>query len=166
MCPNVHDSCYVSESSIIVGDVTLNEGCSIWPNSVLRGDQNKIVIGKGSNIQDCSVVHVDEEHDTKIGKNVTVGHGAVVHGCEIGDDTIIGMNSTVLSGAQIGRGCIIGANALVSEDKQIPDYSVAVGIPAKVVKEYDESFVQKTRVNALHYHELRDEHKNGKYEQY
>ena len=151
---------------MIVGDVTLGEGCSIWPNAVLRGDQNKIEVGEGSNLQDCAVVHVDYEHDTKIGKNVTVGHGAVIHGCEIGDDSIVGMNSTVLSGAKIGEGCIIGANALVPEDKEIPDFSVAVGVPAKVVKEGDESFREKTRENALHYHELRDEHKENKYEKY
>ncbi len=159
-------SCFIAESSTIIGDVELKKGCSIWPNAVLRGDQNFIRIDEGTNIQDCAVVHVDEEHHTIIGKDVTVGHSAVVHGCEIGDETIVGMNSTVLSGAKVGKGCIIGANALVKEDMVIPDYCIAVGIPAKIIKEGDEKMSEKTRANAVHYHHLRDEHKKGVYERY
>lgn len=166
MSPTIPESCFIAKSSKIIGDVVLGEGCSIWPNAVLRGDQNHIRIGEGSNIQDCAVVHVDEGHNTIIGENVTVGHSSVVHGCEIDDDTIIGMNSTVLSGADIGKGCIIGANALVKEDMSIPDFSIAVGVPAKIIKEGDEKLREKTRENAEHYHKLRDEHKKDVYESY
>ncbi|MFO7792538.1 MAG: gamma carbonic anhydrase family protein [Candidatus Saliniplasma sp.] len=166
MSPTIPESCFIAKSCKIIGDVVLGEGCSIWPNAVLRGDQNHIKIEEGTNIQDCAVVHVDEGHHTIIGKNVTVGHGSVVHGCEVDDETIVGMNSTVLSGAKIGKGCIIGANALVREDMTIPDFSIAVGIPAKIIKEGDEEIIEKTRTNAVHYHQLRDEHKKGIYEYY
>lgn len=165
MGPKVPASCFVADDAVIIGDVRLEEGCSVWYKSVIRGDQNSIRIGKGSNIQDCAVVHVDYENATSIGKNVSVGHGAVVHGCKIGDNVIIGMNSTILSGAVIGDGCIIGANALVTSGTEIPDNSLAVGIPAKVVKK-DESLLEMIRANAEHYHELRDSHKQGKYKRY
>ncbi len=112
------------------------------------------------------MVHVDNENDTIIGKDVSVGHTAVIHGCHIGDETIIGMNASILSGAKIGKGCIIGANAVVSPGEEIPDHSMAVGVPAKVVKEDDKSLVEQTRQNAEHYHQLRDEHMDGQYEKY
>ncbi len=151
---------------MIVGKVTLEEGCSVWHHAVIRGDENDIHIQKGSNVQDCSVIHVDYHNPTRIGKDVSIGHGAVVHGCKVGDEVIIGMNSSVLSGAVIGSGCIIGANALVPSGMKIPDLSVAVGIPAKVIKEGDESILETIRANARHYHTLRDEHKAGKYNIY
>ena len=166
MSPDVDKSCYVAQDSTIIGNVELKKGVSIWPQAVLRGDQNSIVVGEGSNIQDLVMVHVDYKNETVIGKNVTVGHGAVIHGCEIGDETIIGMNASVLSGAKVGKGCIIGANALVPPGKEIPDNSMAIGVPVDVVKEEDESLREKARENAEHYHELRDEHKSGKYERY
>ncbi len=112
------------------------------------------------------MVHVDSENSAHIGQDVSVGHGAVVHGCDVGEKTIVGINSTVLSGAVIGKGCIIGANALVTSGTEIPPYSIAMGVPAEVVKEGDESLIEKTKENAEHYHELRDEHKKGKYERY
>lgn len=133
---------------------------------MVRGDQNTITIEEGSNIQDGVVIHVDEGHETKIGRDVSVGHNAVIHGCEIGDETIIGMNATVLSGAKIGKGCIIGANALVPTDKEIPDHSIAVGVPVDILKEGDKSINENTKANAKHYHKLRDEHKAGKYKFY
>ncbi|MGM0509633.1 MAG: gamma carbonic anhydrase family protein [Thermoplasmatota archaeon] len=109
---------------------------------------------------------MDEEHDTHICKDVTVGHGAVVHGCYVGPETIIGMNATVLSGAKVGKGCIIGANALVPSGKEIPDYSVAVGVPVNIIKKGDKSLVESTRQNAEHYHDLRDQHKAGDFDHY
>ncbi len=166
MSLNVPESCYIAKNSTIVGNVTLGKGCSVWPYAVIRGDENKIFIGDGSNVQDCSVVHVDYDHETDIGKDVSIGHGAVVHGCKIGDEVIIGMNSSVLSGAVIGKGCIIGANALVPSGMEIPDYSIAVGVPAKIIKQGDEGILKTIRANAEHYHTLRDEHKSGKYEIY
>lgn len=166
MSPEVEDSCYVAEDATIIGDVKLEEGVSVWPQAVLRGDQNSITVREGSNIQDLVMVHVDHQNDTVIGKDVTIGHGAVIHGCEIGDETIIGMNASVLSGAKVGKGCIIGANALVPPGKEIPDHSMAVGVPVEIVREGEEDLIEKTRENAKHYHELRDEHKAGKYERY
>lgn len=156
----------MAEDATLIGDIELREGVSIWPKAVLRGDQNSIVIKEGTNIQDLAMVHVDNENDTVIGKDVTVGHGAVIHGCHIADETIIGMNATVLSGAKIGRGCVIGANALVSPGKEIPDHCMAVGVPAKIVKEDDKSLVEDTKKNAKHYHQLREEHTAGEYEKY
>ncbi|MBS3781249.1 MAG: gamma carbonic anhydrase family protein [Candidatus Thermoplasmatota archaeon] len=166
LSPEADDSCYVAKDSTIIGDVELKEGVSIWPQAVLRGDQNSILVGKGSNIQDLVMIHVDHENKTVIGEDVTIGHGAVIHGCEIGDRTIIGMNASVLSGAKVGKGCIVGANALVPPGKEIPDHSMAVGVPADIVKESDEGLMEKAKENAQHYHELRDEHKAGKYERY
>lgn len=156
----------MAEDASVIGEVELLEGVSVWPKAVLRGDQNSILVKEGANIQDLSMVHVDNENETVIGKDVTVGHGAVVHGCHIGDETIIGMNATVLSGARVGKGCVIGANALVSPGKEIPDHSMAVGVPAKIVKEDDRTLIEQTRQNAEHYHQLRDEHMDGMYEKY
>lgn len=131
----------------------------------MRGDQNSILVKKGSNVQDLVMVHVDDQNDTVIGEDVTIGHGAVIHGCHIKDETIIGMNASVLSGAEVGKGCVVGANALVTPGTEIPDNSLAIGVPAKVVKE-DKSLIETTRENAKHYHELRDEHLQGKYKTY
>ncbi len=149
----------------MIGDVEIKEGVSVWHKAVLRADQNSILVKSGANVQDLVMVHVDYENDAVIGEDVTIGHGAVIHGCHIGDETIIGMNSSILSGAKIGKGCVIGANALVPPGTEIPDHSLAVGVPAEVIKE-DEDLIKKTRENARHYHDLRDEHLEGKYSEY
>jgi len=149
----------------VIGDVEIKEGVSVWHKAVLRADQNSILVKSGANVQDLVMVHVDYENDAVIGEDVTIGHGAVIHGCHIGDETIIGMNSSILSGAKIGKGCVIGANALVPPGTEIPDHSLAVGVPAEVIKE-DEDLIKKTRENARHYHDLRDEHLEGKYSEY
>ena len=122
---------YIAPNATVVGDVTLGENVSIWYGAVLRGDHGAIVVGDGSNIQDNCVLH---EH-TVIGKNCTVGHGAIVHGCTIGDNTVVGMGSIVLTGAVIGENCVIGAGALVTGKMVAPAGSVLLGNPAKVVKE-------------------------------
>ena len=108
---------FIDESAVVIGNVHLSNNCGVFPNAVIRADQNEIIIGKGSNIQDCAVIHVDSENNCVLGKNVSIGHGAVVHGAHIEDNVIIGMNSTVMNGAKIGHGSIIGANALISENK-------------------------------------------------
>ncbi|HID71364.1 MAG TPA: hypothetical protein EYP29_01290, partial [Thermoplasmata archaeon] len=113
MKPKVSKNCFISQDASIIGNVEIEEGVNIWPHVSIRADLNKITIKKGANVQDCCVIHVTKEHETIIGENVSVGHGAVVHGAIIGKNTIIGMNATVLDGAKIGEGCIIGANALV-----------------------------------------------------
>ena len=132
--PTIDPSCFVAEGAIVRGDVTLERGASVWFNAVLRGDCDRIVVGEGSNIQDGCVVHVDFGKPVCIGRNVTVGHGAIIHGCSIGDDTLVGMGAIILNGARIGAGCIVGAGALVTQGKEIQDGSVAMGSPARVVR--------------------------------
>lgn len=128
---------YIAPGARVIGNVVLAEEVGIWFNAVLRGDNEAIVIGPGSNVQDGCVCHTDPGFPLTVGANVTVGHSAVLHGCTIGDGTLIGMGAVVLNGARIGKGCLVGANALVTEGKQIPDYSMVVGQPAKVIRPID-----------------------------
>lgn len=130
--PSVHDSAFVASGARVVGDVRLEEGASVWYNAVLRGDSASIVVGARSNLQDNVSVHVDAGHGVVIGTDVSVGHNAVVHGCEIGDGSLIGMGSVVLSGARIGAGCLIAGGAVVLEGTVVPDGSLVAGVPAKV----------------------------------
>ena len=165
MKPTIHESAFVSEDATLLGHVVVEEGVNIWPHASIRGDLNRITIRKGANVQDCCVIHVTRDYETIIGENTSIGHAAVVHGAIIGKNTIIGMNATVLDGAKIGDNCIIGANALVRNGMEIPDNSLAVGVPAKVIKQ-DGKLGETTLVNAEIYHQLRDEHKAGKHEKY
>lgn len=130
--PFVHDTAFVASGARIVGDVRLEEGASVWYNAVLRGDSASIVVGARSNLQDNVSVHVDAGHGVVIGDDVSVGHNAVVHGCRIGDGSLIGMGSVVLSGARIGAGCLIAGGAVVLEGTLVPDGSLVAGVPAKV----------------------------------
>ncbi len=129
--------CYVAPGAMVIGNVVLGAQVSIWFNAVLRGDNDVITVGEGSNIQDGSVLHVDKGHPITIGRRVTVGHKVILHGCTVGDGSLIGMNAVVLNDAVIGKNCLIGANALVTEGMQIPDNSLVLGSPAKVRKELD-----------------------------
>ena len=133
--PEIDSSCFVAENATIVGEVKIKEDSSVWFGAVIRADNAKVEIGKCSNIQDNAVVHVDMKKPVIIGDNVTVGHAAIIHGCEIGDNTLIGMGAIVMNGAKVGKNCIIGAGALVTEDTVIPDNTVAFGQPAKPQKE-------------------------------
>ena len=133
--PDTEKAAFIAGSASVIGDVTLAEQSSVWFSAVLRGDECPISVGEGSNVQDNATVHGDFGHNVVIGKNVTVGHNAVVHGCEVGDGTLIGMGAIVLNGAKIGRECIIGAGAVVRENEVIPDRSLVVGVPAKVIRE-------------------------------
>lgn len=137
--PTLSDHHFIAPDAVLVGDVTVGEDVSIWFNAVLRGDNAAIVIGEGSNVQECSVLHVDEGIPLTIGKRVTVGHKVMLHGCTIGDGSLIGMNAVVLNNAVIGRNCLIGANALVTEGMVIPDGSLVLGSPAKVIKPLGEA---------------------------
>ncbi len=132
--PVVPDSCWIASAAHLYGDVVLGERCSVWPTAVLRADINSIRIGDDTNIQDGAIVHLADDFGVVIGKRVTVGHGAIVHACEIGDDCLIGMRATVLDGAKIGDGCIIGAHALVTQGMEVPPGSMVLGTPGKVVK--------------------------------
>ena len=129
------DDYFVAYNATVVGSVRLENNASVWFNAVIRGDNELITIGENSNIQDGSVLHTDPGVPLTIGKNVTVGHKVMLHGCVIGDNSLIGINSVILNGARIGKNCLIGANSLVTEGKEIPDGSLVMGSPAKVVKQ-------------------------------
>ena len=152
--PAIHSSCFVAENATVIGDVTLCENASVWYGAVIRGDADSIFIGKGSNVQDCAVLHTDKGFQLKLGEKVTVGHSAVVHGAEVGDNVIVGMHATLLNGCKIGKNSIIGAGALVREGQVIPPRSVVVGMPAKVLKEATDAQIEGTIENARHYIEL------------
>ncbi|RLF48638.1 MAG: gamma carbonic anhydrase family protein [Thermoplasmata archaeon] len=154
---------YIAKSAVIIGDVSIGERCGIWENAVIRGDLNKIEIGDESNVQDCCVLHVSPENSIKIGRGVSIGHGAIVHGATVDDDCIVGINSTVLDGAHIGRGCIVAANAVVPPGKEIPPNSLVMGVPAKIVKE-DEELIKAIRENAEIYRTLAAKYLKGEFE--
>ena len=130
--PDIDPDAWVAPTAAVIGAVTLARGASVWWGAVLRGDNERITVGPGSNVQDNAVLHTDPGFALDIGADVTVGHAAILHGCTIGDGVLIGMGACVLNGARIGRDCIIGAKALVAEGKQIPDGSVVLGIPGRV----------------------------------
>jgi len=163
--PRIHKTSFVAKSAVIIGDVTIGENCGIYPQAVIRGDENSIEIGDGSNVQDCCVIHVDKDHYVKIGKNVTIGHSAMIHGALIGDGCLIGIHATVLNGANIGSGSIIGACALVTENMEIPKNSLVLGIPGKIVKQ-DESYLKEARMNAEAYKMLSQKHRQGTFTVY
>lgn len=133
--PRIDPSAFIAGGAQIIGDVSIAEDVSVWFNAVIRADTASITIGAKSNVQDCCLVHADEGQPTVIGKNVIMGHGAVVHAATIGDNVLIGINSVILNRAKVGEGSIIGAGAVVTEDSDIPPYSLVLGIPAKVVKQ-------------------------------
>lgn len=163
--PSVDQTTYIHHSASIIGDVTIGKDCGIFPQSVIRGDENAIIIGNGSNIQDCSVIHVDGEHGVHIADNVSIGHNAMVHGATIEKDCIIGIHATILSGAVIKKGSIIGANALVTQDAIIPENSLVLGLPGKVVKR-DESYQKQAKKNAEIYQQLARAYQQGTFEEY
>lgn len=159
--PQIDESCFVAESADILGDVTLAAGCSVWYSAVLRGDLGSITIGEGSNIQDNCTLHSDAEAPICIGKDVSVGHNAVVHGAVIGDNTLVGMNSVILNGAVIGKNCIIAAGAMIAGGTHFPDNSMIVGSPAEVITDVYPVQAEHTRRNAEVYRKLAILHKNS-----
>lgn len=146
--PSIDATAFVAEGARIVGDVSLAAGSSVWYNAVLRGDSAAIVIGPGANIQDNVSVHVDSGHPVVVGAKVSIGHNAVVHGCTIGDGTLVGMGSVILSGAVIGAGCLIAGGAVVLGDAEIPEGSLVAGIPAKVRRQLSEEERARLLANA------------------
>ena len=151
LTPKFNETNFIAPDSSIIGNVDLRENASIWFGAVLRGDNDVITIGENSNVQDLSVLHVDPGFPLTIGKNVTVGHKVMLHGCEIGDNSLVGINSVILNGAKIGKNCLIGANSLISENKVIPDGSLVMGSPGKVVKQLSEDQMKGLEMSALHY---------------
>ncbi len=151
--PELDPSAWVAPDANVIGKVVLGEGASVWFGCTLRGDNEPIMVGRNSNLQENTICHTDMGYPLTIGENVTVGHRAMLHGCTIGAGSLIGMGATVLNGAKIGNNCLIGAGALITEGKVIPDGSLVMGAPGKVVRELDEAAQAKLIASALHYAE-------------
>jgi carbonic anhydrase/acetyltransferase-like protein (isoleucine patch superfamily) len=143
--PQIDPSAYVFDTATLIGTVVLGARVSIWPYATLRGDNEPIEIGDDSNVQECSVLHADPGFPLTIGRRVTVGHQVMLHGCTIGDGSLIGIQVVVLNGAVIGRNCLIGAGALITEGKQIPDGSLVVGAPAKVLRQLEPEHIERIK---------------------
>ena len=149
--PELADSAWVAESAEVIGRVTLGPEVSVWFKAVLRGDSEQLTIGAGTNIQDGSVLHADHGFPLVLGQGVTVGHQCMLHGCTVGDYSLIGIGAVVLNGARIGKHCLVGAGALVTEGKEFPDGSLIVGSPAKVVRELSPEQIDGLKASAAHY---------------
>ncbi|OYU97060.1 MAG: gamma carbonic anhydrase family protein [Bacteroidetes bacterium B1(2017)] len=145
---------FIADTARVFGKVSLGNNCSVWFGAVLRGDADEITIGNKTNIQENAVVHVDPGYPVSMGDECIIGHGAIVHGAKMGNNVLVGMHATILNGAQIGNYCIIGAHALVTEGMVIPDNSIVMGAPAKVVKQLSQVHIDKVKRNALVYAEL------------
>ncbi len=161
IAPQMAASAWVADSAQVMGDVTLGEDVSIWFGSVLRGDTAHMHIGAGSNIQDGSVLHADLGQPLVVGERVTVGHKVMLHGCTIGDESLIGIGAVVLNGAKIGKNCLVGAGALVTEGKEFPDGSMIIGSPAKVVRQLSPEQIEGLRKSAQHYIDNARRYKSG-----
>jgi len=142
---------FIADSATVIGSVTLHPNASVWFNCVLRGDTDELIIGENTNIQDGSVLHTDPGIKLRIGRDVTVGHMVMLHGCEVGDNSLIGIKSVILNGARIGNNCLIGANTLITEGKQIPDGSLVMGSPGKVVRPVTPQEIQMIAHSSAHY---------------
>ncbi|WP_438455279.1 gamma carbonic anhydrase family protein [Vreelandella venusta] len=160
--PDIAPGAMVMEEATLIGRIHLAHEVSVWPGAVLRGDNEPITVGEGSNLQDGCVVHTDPGYPVRIGRQVTVGHLAMLHGCKIGDGVLIGMNATLLNGAEIGEHCIIGAGALVTSGKRFPPRSLIVGVPAKVVRELTDEEVQGALDNSKSYAKKIDQYRSLK----
>lgn len=147
----IGDAAFVAPNASLIGDIEVHEGASIWFNVVIRADNDKVTIGENSNIQDGSVLHIDPGFPLQIEKNVTIGHKVMLHGCHIGENSLIGINAVVLNGAKIGKNCLIGANALIPENMVVPDGSMVLGSPGKVKRALSEQEIQMLSLSAAHY---------------
>jgi carbonic anhydrase/acetyltransferase-like protein (isoleucine patch superfamily) len=152
LAPDLGQDAWVAQTAVLIGAVTLGAQANIWFGAVLRGDNERITIGAGSNVQENCVLHTDMGYPLDIGPDCTIGHKALLHGCTIGEGTLVGMNATVMNGARIGRHCIIGAGALVTEGKEFPDYALIVGAPAKLIRLLDPAdTMARLQKSAAHY---------------
>lgn len=149
--PQIAENAWVADSAQVMGEVHLGADASVWFGTVVRGDTSSITIGEGTNVQDASVLHADLGMPLVIGRHVTVGHQVMLHGCTIGDESLIGIGAIVLNGAKIGKNCLVGAGALVTEGKEFPDGSMIIGSPARVVKQLTAEQMQGLRQSAQHY---------------
>jgi len=151
--PQIDATAYIADGAQLIGDVVLGSGVSVWFNAVLRGDTERISVGAGSNVQDGAILHADPGFPCTVGAGVVTGHGAILHGCQIGDDCLIGMGAVVLNGAKIGPGSIVAAGAVVPEGKEFPPRSLIMGVPAKVVREATTQDLEQIAAGARHYQE-------------
>jgi len=158
--PQIHETAYVAEGAQVIGDVILKANSSIWYNTVCRADINRIVIGERTNIQDNSVIHLENDQGVLVENDVTVGHNAIIHGCSIADGALIGMGAIIMNGAVIGKGAVIGAGAVVKEDMVIPDFSLVVGVPGKIVKTLSPETYDDNVKWAAKYVKLANVHRN------
>ena len=149
--PTIAPTAWVADSAQVIGNVELGEGASVWFGAILRGDNERLTVGAGTNVQDGTVVHSDHGYPVTLGANVTVGHQVTLHGCTVGDGSLIGIQAVVLNGAKIGRNCLVGAGSLVTEGKEFPDGSMIMGTPAKVVRELTPEQIEGLRQSARHY---------------
>ncbi|MEQ9618310.1 MAG: gamma carbonic anhydrase family protein [Deltaproteobacteria bacterium] len=142
---------FIADNAVVIGSVIIHNNVSIWFNAVLRGDHDPITILEDTNIQDGVVIHADEGVPATVGRGVTVGHQAMLHGCTIGDNSLVGINAVILNNAKIGKNCIIGANCLITQGKEIPDNSMVLGSPGKVAREVTEKEIEELKLSAEHY---------------
>ena len=149
--PVVHGDAYVSEHAIIIGDVEICEGASIWPGAILRGDSDKIVIGRNSNVQDGAVIHADPGFPVRLGDAVSIGHLAMIHGCTIGSNCIIGIHAILLNGSHIGENCLVGAGSVIPENRHYDAGSLIVGTPGRVIRALSVEAIDAIANNAVHY---------------
>ena len=157
--PEISPDCFVAENAAVIGNVKLGADSSVWFGAVIRGDEDSITVGEGTSIQDNAVLHCNEGNPITVGSHVTIGHAAVVHGCKVGDNALIGMNAVVLNGAVIGENAVVGAGAVVRENDVIPAGAVAVGVPAKVVKVSEDYNRSMNSLNAAFYVQLSREYR-------
>jgi carbonic anhydrase/acetyltransferase-like protein (isoleucine patch superfamily) len=151
--PQIDPTAWVAPDAVVIGNVVLGPGVGIWPGAVLRGDNEPIVVGANSNVQDTCVFHTDLGYPLTVGEGCTIGHKVILHGCSIADNSLVGMGSVVLNGARIGRNCLIGAGALITENKEIPDGALVMGSPGKVVRQLDDRTIAGLKESARHYAE-------------
>jgi len=151
VAPEVAESAWIADSAQVMGRVSVGPDASVWFGTVVRGDTESITIGEGSNIQDASVLHADLGKPLVVGRNVTVGHQVMLHGCTIGDESLIGIGAVVLNGARIGKNCLVGAGSLVTEGKEFPDGSMIIGSPAKAIRQLSPEQIEGLRQSAKHY---------------
>ncbi|MBX3600360.1 MAG: gamma carbonic anhydrase family protein [Rubrivivax sp.] len=157
--PRIDEGAWVADNASVIGRVHLAADSSVWYGAVLRGDNELVMLGARSNVQECSVLHTDIGFPLVIGEEVTIGHQVMLHGCTVGDGSLIGIQAVVLNGAVIGRGCLVGAGAVVTEGKTFPDHSLILGAPAKAVREISPEQLQRLKASALHYVEKAARHR-------
>jgi len=152
--PILDEEIYIAETAVIIGDVTLKRNANVWFGAVLRGDIESIVIGENTNIQENSIVHVDKSEKVEVGDGCTIGHGVIVHGCKIGNNTLVGMGAIILNGAKIGNNTIVGAGSLITQNKEFEDGVLIIGNPAKVVRKLTQEEIESNKKSCLNYIEL------------